>query len=350
VESGLSSTDPRVGRGRPAGSSVSQYRFEGTRSEGGRTIPAVVRRLGIILVLAISLVPPACAATPLGPSGPLAQELVGGPDGIDAAAARATALAFLSTYADSPSRGVGALRALVAGPDLRSWVRWLGVQNREFDGTIEGDVDLRSASFVSFVPIRKAVGARIDLGASVTFSYTPTDGEPFERNRILDGPITLLRTGTADWRIVDVTRDGISMDAGITRFEGQTHHLAGVAVRLDSVFRFVPNWQFNVVVTNETSATIGLDPVAAALLVRESGGLRTLETTPSRSLQAIPPGATVEAVVAVPYQDSARGTALSLPFVASDGRLRRFLFRLDELIDPMPGSITGVGSPVPAPG
>jgi hypothetical protein len=313
-----------------------------------RPYHALVRRLGIILALAACGCV-TCAPTPVGPAQPVAQELVGGPEGLDAASARTTTLAFLSAYEHAPEEGLRPLRALVAGSDLRSWVRWLGVQNREFDGTIRGDADVRSDSFVSFLAIGKAVGARVDLGASVTFSYAPMDAEPFDRTRFLDGPVTLVRRGTADWRIVDVTRDGVSMDAGITRFDGQTHHLAGVSVRLDSVFRFVPNWQFNLVVTNETSATIGLDPTSAALLVRDAGGLQTIGTAPSRSLQAIPPGSSVEALIAVPYQDSARGRALSLPFVGSDGRLRRFLFPLGGLIDPLPGPAAGA-SPVAAPG
>jgi hypothetical protein len=306
-----------------------------------------VRLTGLLLVLVTCVFASACVASGEGPARPVTQELVGGPDGIDAAAARATALAFLSAYANAPSAGVSTLRALVVGADLRSWVRWLGVQNREFDGTIDGTIDLRSATFAAIVPIRKAVVAAVDVGASVTFGYAPRDGEPFDLTRILDGPITLRREGTADWRIVDVTRDGASMDAGITRFDGQTHHLAGVSVRLDSVFRFVPYWQFNLVVTNDTDAIVRLDPAAAALLVRASDGPQTVMTVPSRSLGAIRPGATVEAVVDVPYRDSARGTALSLPFIGSDGRLRRFLFPLGGLIDPVSGPGSVAGSPVP---
>jgi hypothetical protein len=309
-----------------------------------------VRRPGFLLVLAISVSVSACVASRDGPARPVAQELVGGPDGIDAAAARATALAFLSAYANAPSAGVGSLRTLVAGADLRSWVRWLGVQNREFDGRIGGEIDLRSATFVAAVPIGKAVGAAVGVGASVTFTYAPSDGEPFDRTRILDGPITLLRAGTADWRIVDVTRDGVSMNAGITRFDGQAHHLAGMSVRLDSVFRFVPYWQFNVVVTNDTGVTVHLDPAAAALVVRASDGLQMVSTVPSRSLRAIRPGSTVEAVVSVPYRDSARGTALLLPFVGSDGRRMRFLFPLANLIDPVSGPGSAPGSPAPTTG
>jgi hypothetical protein len=305
-----------------------------------------VRRLA--LLLAAGLLTSSCATSTRGPSQPVAQEQLVGPEGVDVAAARQTALAFLSAYAASPS-GVAGLRDLVAGSDLRSWVRWLDVQNREFDGTISGATDVRSAAFVASVPIRRAIGAEIDVSASVTFSFTPTTGDAFERTRILDGPMTLIRTGTAEWRVVDVTRDGVSMDAGITRLDGQVHRLAGVTVRLDSVFRFVPNWQFNLVVTNDTRSAIGLDPSAAALVVRQAGGVQAVPTTPTRSLAAIAPGASVEALLAVPFQDSDRGRALSLPFLSADGKLRRFVFRLDGLIDPSSGPSTGAGSPTPAP-
>lgn len=301
-------------------------------------------------VLAVAIAASACASAPVGPSRPIAAEQVLGGDGLDIAAARATALAFLSAYADSPTKGVGELRDLVAGPDLRSWVTWLGVQNREFDGTIEGTVDLRSASFTASVPIRDGVGAQVDLSASVTFAFSPAGGDPtFERTRILDGPITLLQTGTAGWKVVDVTRDGASMAAGITRFDGQTHRLAGVSVRLDSVFRFVPNWQFNLVVTNASDATIALDAAGAALVVRHPDGVATIPTVPSPSLATIPPGATVNALIAVQFQDSAKGRVLSLPFVASDGRVRRFAFPLGGIIDPLPGPSTGEGSSAPVP-
>jgi hypothetical protein len=309
-----------------------------------------VRRTRFLVVLVAALAASGCASGPVGPSQPIAAEQLGGADGIDIVAARATALEFLSTYAASPTEGVGALRSLVAGADLRSWVRWLGVQNREFDGTIRGTVDLRSAAFTASVPIRTAVGAQVDMSASVTFDFTPANGDaPFERTRILDGPITLLQTGTAGWKVVDVTRDGISMDAGITAFDGQTRHLAGVSVRLDSVFRFVPNWQFNVVVTNDSRATIALDVAAAALIVRHPDGIQSFPTVPSRSLETIRPGATVDALIAVPYQESAKGRRLSLPFVGSDDRLRRFEFALGGIIDPLPGPSTGAGSPAPAP-
>jgi hypothetical protein len=294
-----------------------------------------------VLLLALALGAAGCVSAPADPSRPIAQEQLGGADGLDIAAARATVLDFLTAYAGSPSDGVGALRDLVAGPDLRSWVRWLGVQNREFDGTIDGSVDLRSATFTASVPIRSTVGARVDLGASVTFTFTPANGdEPFELRRILDGPLTLLRTGTAGWKVVDVTRDGVSMDAGITRFDGQTRRLAGVSVRLDSVFRFVPNWQFNLVVTNDTDGPIALDTTSAALVIRQPGGIQTMPTVPSPSLATIGPGATVDALIRVRFQDSSKGRLLSLPFVGTDDRVRTFVFRLGAIIDPLPGPTT----------
>ncbi len=304
-----------------------------------------MRRLALTLVLIVVVVAPACARSPSGPAEPVAEEQVGGPDGVDIAAARTTALDFLSDYAESPKRGIGPLRRLVAGPDLRSWVRWLGVQNHEFDGTIDGSVALRSAAFASLVPLRTSLRATVDIGASVTFSYSPSSGDPFERTRILDGPMTLERMGTAEWKVVDVTRDGVSMDAGITRFTRQTRRVAGVSVTLDSVFRFVPNWQFNLVVTNDSPATVGLDPTMAALIVKGPQDLQAIQTVPTQSLRQIRPGARVEALVAVPFQDSARGRALSLPFLGSDGRLRRFVFPLAGLIDAAPSRQTDSPSP-----
>jgi hypothetical protein len=306
-----------------------------------------VRRSPLPFVIAAALATSACASAPVGPARPVAQEQMGGADGIDVAAARDTVLAFLSAYADSPSRGVGPLQDLVAGPDLHTWARWLGVQNREFDGTIDGSLEVRSAAFTASVPIRDTVGAQVDVGASVTFHFTPADGDAFDRTRILDGPVTLLRTGTAAWKVLDATRDGTSMDAGITRFDAQTHRLAGVSVRLDSVFRFVPNWQFNIVVTNASDATIALDVASAALLVRHPDGVEALPTSATRSLQTIGPGTTVDALIGVPFQDSAKGRLLSLPFAGSDGRLRPFVFPLGGIIDPLPGPATGQGSAAP---
>jgi hypothetical protein len=305
-----------------------------------------VRRVAVVLVLVLTA--SSCAAPLAGPGQPVPMEQLGGPLGLDVAAARQTVLAFLHAYANAPADGVAPLRSLVVGPDLRTWVRWLGVQNREFDGTIDGSVELRSAAFVASIPVKKAIGAQVDLGASVTFHFAPVDAPAFDRTRILDGPVTLLRTGLARWQIVDVTRDGVSMDAGITRFRGQTDRRDGVSVRLDSVFRFVPNWQFNVVVTNRSKTAIGLDPAAAALVVRAANGNEAVATVPSISLAEIRPGASVDGLIAVPYQDTARGRVLTLPFVTADGTIRPFVFDLTGLIPPLPAPSTGVGSASPA--
>jgi hypothetical protein len=342
VESGLSSTDRTIDRGRPAGSSAPSIGNGLGRPYDSR----LVRRAAVLLVFALTA--SSCAASLAGPGQPVAMEQLGGPLGLDVAAARETVLAFLDAYADAPADGVERLRSLVAGPDLRSWVRWLGVQNREFDGTIDGTVELRSAAFVASIPIKKAIGAQVDLGASVAFHFAPADAPAFDRTRILDGPVTLLRTGLGQWKIVDVTRDGSSMDAGITRLQGRPHVLGRVSVRLDSLFRFVPNWQFNVVVTNRTNGTVGLDPAASALVVRGAGGAQAVTTVPSVSLAAIPPGATVEGLIAVPYQQTARGRVLTLPFVSGDGTVRRFAFKLSGLIPQLPAPSTGAGSPSPA--
>jgi hypothetical protein len=304
-----------------------------------------MRRVAVVVVLALAA--SSCAANLVGPSSPVAEEQLGGVFGLDVVAARDTVLAFLDAYANSGTDGARPMLRLVAGEDLRSWVRWLGVQNQEFDGTIAGKVELRSASFAQALPLKTAIGAQVQLAASVTFHFTPANGRAFQRRRVLDGPVTLIRIGLADWRIVDLTRDGVSMDAGITPLSGQTHTLAGVSVRLDSVFRFVPSWEFNLVVTNGTSTTVGLDPTSTALLVRSAGGVQPVTTLPSPSLAAIPPGATVDGLVDVPFQDTARGRVLALPFVTPNGKVRRFAFALTGLLPPLASS--SIASPAPSP-
>ena len=81
----------------------------------------------------------ACAQQPVGPAAPIAPaQLAPGP-ALEASAARQAVVGFIDAYRESPDRGVEALKQSVVGPDLRSWVRWLDVQHREFDGTIRSD-------------------------------------------------------------------------------------------------------------------------------------------------------------------------------------------------------------------
>jgi hypothetical protein len=292
----------------------------------------------------------ACAPAPHGPVTPIALEQVADAPALDVSSARQTVLSFLAAYAGSGRDGGQALSRLVAGTKLDAWVRWLGVQDREFAGTIDGAVDVRSIRFAGEGTIDSTPGAQVDLGASVTFSYVPADGAPFQRTRILDGPVTLIRTGAGDWRVVDATRDGTSMATAIQLFRGARLTRAGVSVELDSLFAFAPDWQFNVLVHNSSGAPVVLDPTAtAALAIRQpGGGTRALKGTITRSLVQVPDGATVAGLVGFPFQDSTRGLTLVLPYRLRSGRMARIAFALDEIVTPAQGPPTSSGSPSPS--
>jgi hypothetical protein len=178
-----------------------------------------MRRLLRIVALLVAL--GACAPDPLGPTAPIAAERFGAGSAVDVSTAKQTVFDFVSAYASSPTEGVGALTNLVAGAELASWVRWLEVQNGEFVGTIGASADVRGVSFVTSLEGGQATGAQVGLSASVTFAYAPEGADPFERARVLDGPVTLLRLEDGSYRVVDLTRDGVQMSDAIRVFENQ---------------------------------------------------------------------------------------------------------------------------------
>lgn len=225
----------------------------------------------------------------------------------------------------------------MAGPKLERWVYWLGVQDAQFPGRIVGRADLRGARFDGWTPLQQGIGAQVTLGATVRFTFTPADGEPFERARILDGPVRLVSLRPGDWRVVDLTRDGVPMSDGIQLFRNEIRTEEGVSVRLDSLFMFTPNWQFNLAVENRARRPIRLDPGASGLyLERSDGSFEPTAGVPSAALTApIPSQRGVQGLIAFPEQDSAAGRSLVLTFRA-DGRALRFSFPLEDLVSSVP--------------
>lgn len=289
------------------------------------------RSPAIALLLALA----ACSAEPVGPSAPIGVEQVLSAAALDAAAARQTVVDFVRAYAASPTQGAGALASVVAGPELGSWVRWLDVQHREFTGTIDASADIRDVEYVTAIEAGEARGVQVGLSATVTFSFRPDGDAPFERARILDGLVTLVRLGSGSFRIVDLQRDGIPMSSGIEIFEDQVRRRAAVEVRLDSLFMFPPNWQFNVVVRNIGTEPLLVDPGASGLYAGSDGGFERTEAVLTASLEVVPPGAEVDAILAVPGQDSSSGRTLVLVF-ESGGRPLRFEFPLEGLVSAVP--------------
>jgi hypothetical protein len=288
-----------------------------------------------------------CSPSLEGASQPLAQEQVGAGLGLDVASARRTALDFVNAYAHTTEDDGARLSALVVGPKLTAWVHWMTVQNQQFDGTISGIGDVRSVAFIDSFLVRNAIGGQVNLGASVTFTYEPADGQAFDRTRIMDGPVTLLRTGMAEWRVVDATRDGQSMDDGIQLFHDVSMASHGVTVSLHSLFMFTPAWQFNVTVVNRTGGLIRFEPDRLGLFVRRQGApAQRMEGVYTEALDALPSGFDAEGLVGFPQQDEAKGRTLSLAYRLAGGRHVTFAFPLGEVVTQVPPTSS---EPSPAP-
>ncbi len=285
--------------------------------------------------VALCLLATSCAPNLRGPARPIAEEQLVGGLGLDLASARQTAIAFLRAYAAAPQDDAAGLAPLVATDKLADWVHWLGVQNREFAGTIHGSLELRSVQVAGFRDIQGALGIQVNVTGTVTFDYAPAGGQPFQRTRLLDGPILLVRVAPGDWRVVDLTRDGRSLVSGITIFPNLAQTIRGVYVRIDSLFQFSPEWQFNLVVENHSGHDITIDGRNLALSTRGGAAGRTrVSGVLTPSLARVPDGSAAQGSIAFPEQTTARGLLLSIPFRLHGGGVVSFDFPLGGLVTP----------------
>lgn len=273
------------------------------------------RRHAIALVLALACAVAGCASGPQGPSAPIAIEQVLPAASLDVAAVRSTALAFVRAYADTGADRGLALSRLVAGPDLAEWVRWLGIQTVEFEGIVRGHPDIGDVTFAQLASTDEYDLARVRIRASVTFEYEPVDDDPFEITRVLDGPMLLLRVGVADWRVVDLTRDGRTISDGIRdlgdeRFHDDNGDLLLVA---HSAFLFPVGWQFNVTVENRATGRIEL---RSATLETDGGSADGVATG---ALTSIPTATGAIGILAFPVGTDLSGAALVLRYRTADG-------------------------------
>jgi hypothetical protein len=304
-----------------------------------------MRRLIVVLVAAL-VSTPACS-TSRGPTAPLAREQFEPGSGLEAAIARDTAERFVLAYAHASQDGARELRSLVTGPKLLAWAHWLGVQDREFNGRITGQADVRHILFVGELQAGGTTGAEIELDASVTFTFTPTDGQAIVQRRDLTGPMVLVQTGPVDWKVLDGTRDGVRMSDAIELFKQISIASGGVTVRLDSVFLFSPSWQFNVEVTNESRASVRLDPSRVGLLVKRGKTFERVQGAVTHSLAEVRPRSSAEGLLAFPGRASSDGTWLSLGYASAGKRLPPFAFPLQGILTvPSPtGSGPAAASP-----
>jgi hypothetical protein len=289
-----------------------------------------------LLAAAIGVAPTAaCAPAPEGPASPIAAEQVAAGPAFDASVSRQTVLDFVAAYAGSPTQGPGALVEIVGGAELASWVRWLDVQHREFPGTIEARADVRDVEFVGEIQSGELTGAQVALSASVAFRFSPDGADAFERIRILDGAVSVVRTDGRRFRVVDLLRDGVSMSDGIQIFDGLSSRRGPLEVTVDSLHMFPPNWQFNLVIRNRSERPWSLRPELSGLYLAGSDGFERLEGAVTRSLETIAPGVAIDGILAYPMQDSARGRVLTLAY-GRGARPLRFDFALDGLVSVVP--------------
>jgi hypothetical protein len=296
----------------------------------------------------VALATGACNPSPSGPSGPAASDQVTPDDAVKATGARAVAAAFVRAYASDTGANPRALARLVNGDRLQRWVHWLGIQDREFPGTISGAVDTNeigpAAPFeLTTVPGSGAFLRDVDVRATITFSFRPDDGDTITLSRSLDGPMRLLfddEHGT--WSVLDFTRDGIPLSRTFEIVaESAAASRGGADVAIDS-FVSVPYWQFFLRMSTDRAA--GIAPHDVELLDADGGRLAVAQEVTS-SLRAIAAGPAVEGIVTFPAQASADGLTLRIA-MRRPGGATTFDFELQGLIHPIP-VVTGSPSPTP---
>jgi hypothetical protein len=304
------------------------------------------RLASALFVVALAAI--SCSPSPSGPSGPAAPDQVTPDDAVKATGARAVAAEFVRAYASDTGANPRALERLVDGDRLHRWVYWLGIQDREFPGTISGTVESNQIGpatpfEVASVPGSEGFLREVDVQATVTFSFRPEDADEITVSRSLDGPMRLLyddRKGT--WSVLDFTRDGIPLSLTFEIVaDSASASRGGTDVAIDS-FVSVPYWQFFLRVSSNSRE--GLVPRDVELL-DANGGLVAVAREVTSSLRAIVAGPRVEGIVTFPAQATADGLTLRMTLRGPDGATT-FDFKLQGLIHPIP-VVTGSPSPSP---
>jgi hypothetical protein len=300
------------------------------------------------LVFLLAVLGVACTRGAAGPTAPATTQ-VDLDDAVRAAGARDAARAFVEAYAAAPADAGGRLQALVGTPLLRRWAGWLQVQNEGFPGTIAGDpagilVGPAAPFEVESVPGSGDILRQVDLRASVTFAFAPTDGDAFDVVRSLDGPIRLIRGPGQDWSVLDFTRDGIPL-TGQFEVVSDARDAGPGAEAAVAAFFALPTWQFGLVI--HADDVLRLSPGDLRLVDGDGGTVATAGAITTQ-LERIPAGATVRGLVAFDARSSAEGLFLRVDLEGPNGR-RALLIPLQDRIHPIevaapPGTSSGPSS------
>ena len=274
----------------------------------------MARRIAFVLTLGILLT----ACTSRSPESQIPpQGTVSSMAGLETAAIRETVMEFLEAYARS-GETIEPLRGLVAGPELRDWVHWLGVQNRHLDQAT-GDLEVRAVRVLQIDDI--AVAA---LDATVTFRFVADRGDQESTvPRSFQSPVFLVRgEEPGSWAVGDVVRDGRSMTESITIFEPPVSARSdGLVVEAVSIYRFTSGTVVNLRMRNVGDEPIRIDRERSVLQLAGQP-VRPLGTTRTLSRQ-------------LPLDDPVQG-AFDFPGVDLSAVPRGMLLRFHGNRDPVP--------------
>ncbi|HEY7399579.1 MAG TPA: hypothetical protein VH989_01655 [Actinomycetota bacterium] len=269
-----------------------------------------MRRLAPAAALLLALW--GCAG-PAGPRSPLPAGSEASPaQGIQDAAARDAAIRFIHAYATAPQDGGTALTGVVDGL-ASDWAHWFDVQNATFDGAVTGQ-----ASILSVGPPASTNGATpavvVDVQASVTFTYAPSDGSSLAPQvRSLDGPMLLAQVGPYDYRVEDFTRDGQALHSFFASLAGPGTVREGIRVSVHAVIVSGATWQVGLDVRNSSASSIEVGSSNVGLFLDQQIVPGTVVST----FDPIQPGTTEEGFVTLPAPAGAGQLALVLRFGSS---------------------------------
>ena len=299
----------------------------------------------IPLLVLVAVLGSACASHPAGPATPVGPDQVTPDDAVKAAGAREAARRFVEAYAEATGGDSTALQAMVGTDLLARWVHWLDIQNREFPGTISGTVSSNqigpAAPFsVSSVPGSEAILRQVDVAATVTFSFDPSNGTPETVTRSLDGPMRLILDPRNGWKVLDFTRDGIPLSREFQTMKGAAATVDGVKVEA-AAFLSVPYWQFGLVVVDPSSGSVDAKRTA---IVDASGAVVSAAKAVTDSLERLPGGVPTEGLVTFSPASSADGLTLRIVVRSTTGHRTTLEIPLSGKVTPVP-----IATPTPTP-
>ena len=299
-----------------------------------------MRRIAASLVI-VAAAAVACSRTPepQGPQRPASQQILALDDLRLSGQARSVAHAFLRAYAGSAADAGRTLRPLVEGSLAREWAHWVGVQNTEFPGTIEGSLQLGHLGAAS--PVRAEDGSLDDLvaygvivRATITFGLTDETGEEIAPiRRSMDGMVVMIQGEDGAFRVINFARDGLRLDEFFQVFDGARERQRGVTVEIRNLVQ-LERWQFGIQVTNDTERPLRVLPGLTALLTAQedlASSERPLVTFPS----PISPGESAEGLVSFVAPPATAGKLdLQVAVAGPDGEATGFVFGVPQVAAP----------------